>query len=425
MQMFQCPNCERLTGFKRSLGFGTFFMVLLTFGFWLLVIPFYPLRCINCGLKSMDAQNIPWYRPGDTGSKIVVAAIGLFVLVVLVQAILHIGSSSPTFTSVPVGNPARTTTAPKGTVTQSKNTEDHELHLLPNLFGSGAVSDGRTYSVALVSAYQTRIPPATELFVQGTFTGLAGPNTITITDEEETDKTLVCGMSPEEFQDVTSLYRMGSRVQVYGTYVHGSGGISVFRNCRVSDPTANVVRLGTRHLSKARQSGPQDKIAAIRMAAEQGSVEAQSELGMMYHSGQGVTQDYPQAVYWYTKAAEQGDPNAQNSLGFIFYKGQGVVQDYTQAAYWFRKAAEQGDASAQFNLGLSHYLGQGVPQDYTQAYLWFALATSGKVKGMKQENAEKWRDAALSHLTPSELSQTEERVRNWREEHPPNVTSAN
>ena len=51
MQMIQCPNCGKLTGFKRALGFGTFFMVLLTCGLWLLVIPFYPVRCINCGLQ--------------------------------------------------------------------------------------------------------------------------------------------------------------------------------------------------------------------------------------------------------------------------------------------------------------------------------------------------------------------------------------
>ena len=44
MQMTNCPNWGRLTGFKRSLGFGTFFMVLLTFGFWLLAVPFCPLR---------------------------------------------------------------------------------------------------------------------------------------------------------------------------------------------------------------------------------------------------------------------------------------------------------------------------------------------------------------------------------------------
>jgi hypothetical protein len=44
MHMMNCQNCGRLTGSKRSLGFGTLFMALLTFGFWLLATPFFPLR---------------------------------------------------------------------------------------------------------------------------------------------------------------------------------------------------------------------------------------------------------------------------------------------------------------------------------------------------------------------------------------------
>lgn len=31
------------------MGFGTFFAVLITAGFWLLAIPFYPKRCVVCG----------------------------------------------------------------------------------------------------------------------------------------------------------------------------------------------------------------------------------------------------------------------------------------------------------------------------------------------------------------------------------------
>ena len=33
----------------------------------------------------------------------------------------------------------------------------------------------------------------------------------------------------------------------------------------------------------------------------------------MYDNGQGVPQDYKQAVKWYTKAAEQGDADAQST----------------------------------------------------------------------------------------------------------------
>lgn len=44
-----CNNCQRYTGSKRYIGVGTLIMVLLTFGAWLLVIPFYQVRCTVCG----------------------------------------------------------------------------------------------------------------------------------------------------------------------------------------------------------------------------------------------------------------------------------------------------------------------------------------------------------------------------------------
>ena len=49
MRMGYCPNCSKTTGHKRALGWGTFFAVILTGGLWLLVILFYPTRCIVCG----------------------------------------------------------------------------------------------------------------------------------------------------------------------------------------------------------------------------------------------------------------------------------------------------------------------------------------------------------------------------------------
>jgi hypothetical protein len=49
MQEKYCSNCGRNTGHKRAIGWGTFFAVLITGGFWFLAIPFYPKRCIMCG----------------------------------------------------------------------------------------------------------------------------------------------------------------------------------------------------------------------------------------------------------------------------------------------------------------------------------------------------------------------------------------
>ena len=100
-------------------------------------------------------------------------------------------------------------------------------------------------------------------------------------------------------------------------------------------------------------------IALIRRSAEQGYTEAQYNLGRCYYNGEGVSQDYTQAVYWWRKAAEQGNAGAQFYLGNAYYFGEGVSADKVQGGYWYRKAAEQGYAAAQNSLGIYYYDGIG------------------------------------------------------------------
>ena len=82
--------------------------------------------------------------------------------------------------------------------------------------------------------------------------------------------------------------------------------------------------------------------------AKQGNADAQSYLGFMYHSGNGVPQDYNEAMKWFRLAAGQRYAAAQYFLGLMYYHGQGVHQDYAEAAKWYRKAAVQGHADAQW-----------------------------------------------------------------------------
>ncbi len=50
--------------------------------------------------------------------------------------------------------------------------------------------------------------------------------------------------------------------------------------------------------------------------------------------------------------AEQGDVNAQFNLGLMYYRGNGVLQDYKLAHKWFNIASAQGDAEARRALSL-------------------------------------------------------------------------
>lgn len=118
---------------------------------------------------------------------------------------------------------------------------------------------------------------------------------------------------------------------------------------------------------------PQDYGEAVkwcRKAAEQGHAKAQDALGDMYGVGLGVPQNLVESFEWYRKAADQGDASAQYWLGWRYRNHQ----EYAQAVKWFTKAAEQGHADAQQRLGWSYHKGEGVPVDYGEAFKWFTKA---------------------------------------------------
>ena len=77
------------------------------------------------------------------------------------------------------------------------------------------------------------------------------------------------------------------------------------------------------------------------------NASAQSRVAWMYYNGQGVEQDYKQALYWYTRAAEQNYPPAQLDLSEMYLAGNGVDVDIEKAKYWLGKAEENGVAEAQ------------------------------------------------------------------------------
>ena len=143
-------------------------------------------------------------------------------------------------------------------------------------------------------------------------------------------------------------------------------------------------------------------ISEVQKAAEQGDVDAQFNLGVMYEQGKGVAQDDKQAVAWFRKAAEQGNVYAQYMLGAMYFHGRGGAQDDKQAVAWTRKAAEQGDAAAQYLLGAMYFHGRGVAQDYKLAYVWSSVsAANGDVAAVTT------RDLFAKRLSPAVLAEAQ------------------
>ncbi|MDW7771480.1 MAG: tetratricopeptide repeat protein [Desulfobulbaceae bacterium] len=86
--------------------------------------------------------------------------------------------------------------------------------------------------------------------------------------------------------------------------------------------------------------------------AQHGDAGAQFTLGARYKNGDGVEQNYQEALKWYRKAAEQEYADAQVILGALHYAGQGVEQNKIMAFEWWLKAARQGNEAAKKSLDM-------------------------------------------------------------------------
>ena len=110
------------------------------------------------------------------------------------------------------------------------------------------------------------------------------------------------------------------------------------------------------------------------LAAGGGNGGACTYLGIMYENGEGVLQDYQQALSWYAKAAALGNAVGQWHLGHLYEAGLGMPQDFKQAFDWYSKAAALGDIYAEDSLADLYEKGQGVAQNYDLARQWYQKA---------------------------------------------------
>ncbi len=153
-------------------------------------------------------------------------------------------------------------------------------------------------------------------------------------------------------------------------------------------------------------------LAMLHQAADRGDHEAQSKLGAMYVSGDGVPVDYGkglrylrkaadannalalynlgvmhahgsrygiefdpvQAFACYLKAAGLGNLDASNNLGVCYQNGVGCVRDLRAAFEKYREAAERGHAVAISNCGYMKELGLGTPADTAEALRFYRQA---------------------------------------------------
>ncbi len=155
-----------------------------------------------------------------------------------------------------------------------------------------------------------------------------------------------------------------------------------------------------------------------RLAAEQGNAEAQFRVGSFSKTLAEIAgttnrvpgsvriepdKEYATALRWYRLAAEQGHIEAQYNLAMMYAEARGVPQNNTEAVNWFRLAARQGYADAQYRLGLAYDGGQGIPENNVRSYVWLSVSAA-----QGNEDARDKRDGVRDKLTPAQLAQAQE-----------------
>ncbi len=140
------------------------------------------------------------------------------------------------------------------------------------------------------------------------------------------------------------------------TVTGSSGGIAAWYQAR------------QQHINSAQQD-----LNRLLARANSGDTNAQYELGLLYQSGRGVTQDSALAQRWFNTAAQGGHIAAMYALALLLREqgGQGSLQ---HSVLMQEKAALAGHPTAQYGLGMLYANGQYVPRDLHKARHWLQQA---------------------------------------------------
>lgn len=108
----------------------------------------------------------------------------------------------------------------------------------------------------------------------------------------------------------------------------------------------------------------------FKKAAALGSIEARHNIGIMYNNGDGVPQDYDEAIRNFEMSAHSGFEDSMIKLGEIYRYKKG---DIPKSLEWFGKAADRGNGEGCFGVGYIYYC-EDEFTDLKKARIWFERA---------------------------------------------------
>lgn len=119
---------------------------------------------------------------------------------------------------------------------------------------------------------------------------------------------------------------------------------------------------------------PIEALEDLTQGAEYGDSDAQVELANRYLHGIGATKDPEIAAGWFRKAAAKGNPWAKMNLAAMLVSGEGIPQNYKEAMSLLLQSTGTTRGVALYNIGVMHAQGYGVAKDSVEAAKWFHKA---------------------------------------------------
>jgi uncharacterized protein len=198
-----------------------------------------------------------------------------------------------------------------------------------------------------------------------------------------------------------------------------------------------------------------DQITALQDAATAGDPMAQFQLGLMYESGEGVTQDRAKAFGYFAEIANQhadsapkgteadivahsfvkmgeyyqdgvpeagipkdetysmklilhaatyfGDPEAQYRIGLLYLDKDALGDNPVQSARWLYSAAVKGNVPAQARLGNLLFNGEGdVKANPVEGLMWLTVAGRNATQTTDASWIDDMLNAAMSVASPDD-----------------------
>lgn len=111
--------------------------------------------------------------------------------------------------------------------------------------------------------------------------------------------------------------------------------------------------------------------------------------------------------------AASGHHGAEELIGIMYHQGQGVPQDFAKAKTYLTRAANADRPLAEHHLATMYYLGQGVEKDPVTALMWLHIAIVHYQDGPAKKRAEQDRDNIYTELSRRDKDRAMSMARKW------------